>query len=329
MARFPFLDAVPRLDIGLFPTPLHRLDRLSRELDHPIYIKRDDLNGIGPGGNKIRSLEFLLAEAAASGCDTVLVSGPLQSNLCSLTAAACAKLGVHCILVLNGERPPRRTGNLLLNDLLGAEVHYLGQVDRAIREAAVTELYNHCRSLGHATYVVRNGATTGLGALGYVRAIPELMDQCKGMELHDLTIYAPAGNGGVAAGLVLGNYLAGQPFHIVVVSVEYDHAETCVNVNRTMAESAQILGVSSLPSLESLCRVTAQFRGRGWGCNTAESEQAVLRLARMEGILSEHIYNSKVLVGMESEIRQGLVSGPACFLHTGGIGSLYTQYEED
>lgn len=327
MSGLDLLHAVPRLDIGLFPTPLHPMKRLEQELGHPgIWIKRDDLNGIGPGGNKIRSLEYLLAEAAGQGCDTVLAAGPLQSNLCSLTAAACAKLGLACILVLNGDRPAQLTGNLLLNDLLGAQVHYLGQVSRGQREAAIQELCAEVRKQGGSPYVILNGATTGRGALGYTRAVPELMDQCSQMGLENLTLYAPAGNGGVAAGLVLGNWLAGSPFRIVVVSVEYDYADTCAHITETMAESAEILGCALPPPPESLCRITAEFRGDGWGCDTPSSRAEVLRLARMEGILSENIYNSKVMVAMETEIRQGKADGNVCFLHTGGIGSLYAQY---
>ncbi len=321
------LQCVPRLDIGLFPTPLHPLRRLETDLGRPgIFIKRDDLNGVGPGGNKVRSLEYLLADAVDRGCDTIFASGPLQSNLCTLTAAACAKLGLGCVLVLSGDRPAQSTGNLLLNDLLGPQVHYLGPVPRQEREDAVQALCAAARRQGHRPYVIQNGATTGRGALGYVRAVPELLEQCAQLGLSDLTIYAPAGNGGVAAGLVLGNWLARLPFHIVVVSVEYDHGDTCANVARTMAESAAILGCPPPPDLESICRVTDEFRGGGWGCNTPDSEAAVLRLARMEGILSENIYNSKVLVGMEAELSRGTVNGNVCFLHTGGIGSLYAQY---
>lgn len=327
MSGLDVLHSIPRLDIGLFPTPLHAMKRLEQELDYPgIFIKRDDLNGIGPGGNKIRSLEYLLAEAADQGCDTVLAAGPLQSNLCALTAAACAKLGLSCILLLNGDHPAQLTGNLLLNDLLGAQTHYLGPVSRDRREAAMRELCAEVRKQGGHPYVIPNGATTGRGALGYVRAIPELMEQCAQMKLENLTIYAPVGNGGVAAGLVLGNWLAGSPFRIVAVSVEYDHTDTCAHIAETLAGSAKILGCAFPPPLESLCRVTAEFRGDGWSCDTPSSRAEVLRLARMEGILSENIYNSKVLVAMETEIRQGKVSGNVCFLHTGGIGSLYAQY---
>ena len=321
------LRSVGRLDIGLFPTPLHRLRRLEQDLQFPgIYIKRDDLNGIGPGGNKIRSLEYLLAEAREQNCDLVFVSGPLQSNLCTLTAAACAKTGLDCEIVVNGDRPQTPTGNLLLNELLGAGVHYLGPVSQSQRADAVQALCDDARRRGRRPYVIQNGASTGRGALGYVNAVPELMGQCAAMGLEGMTIYVPAGNGGVASGLVLGNYLAGSPFRIVVVSVEYDYRDTCAHLNKIMGESAKLLGVAPPPDAEALCRVTEEFRGAGWGCNTPDSEREVLRLARMEGILSENIYNSKVLVGMETEIRRGGVSGNLCFLHTGGIGSLYAQY---
>lgn len=327
MDKLDLLEQIPRLDIGLFPTPLHPLKRLEQELHYSgIWIKRDDLNGIGPGGNKIRSLEYLLADALNQGCDTILASGPLQSNLCTLTAAACAKLGLHCTLVLNGTAPSQPTGNLLLNQLLGPEVHYAGAVSQAEREKMVQAVRAQIIAKGGRPYLIENGATTGRGALGYVRAVPEMIQQCSHLGIRDLTLYVPAGNGGVASGLVLGNWLAGSPFHIVVVSVEYDHAETCAHMTKTMQESAQILGCAPPPPVESLCRVTADFRGGGWGCDTPESREEVLRLARLEGILTERIYNSKVLVAMEHEIRCGRTTGAVCFLHTGGIGSLYAQY---
>ena len=161
------------------PTPLHRLHRLEEQWGCPkIYIKRDDMTGIGPGGNKIRSLEYILGEAVKEGSKVILAAGPAQSNLCTLTAAACAKVGLDCELVHNGTEPEKKQGNLLLNQILGVKSHFLGDVDSDARNAFVEELFEKYRREGRNPYVVRNGATTGRGALGYTAAVPELMKQC-------------------------------------------------------------------------------------------------------------------------------------------------------
>jgi len=321
-----YLAPISRLSLGQFPTPLHRLSRLEADLKHKgIFIKRDDLNGLGSGGNKIRSLEFLLADAVARGCDTVIGAGPVQSNLCSLTAAACAKLGLRCILVVNGPMAQSMTGNLLLNHLLGAELHQMGLVSTEERTAEMHRIYQKCLDEGLHPYVVENGASTGRGALGYVNAVPEMVEQCRQMGLDNMTIYVPAGNGGVSSGLVLGNYLAGSPFDIVVVSIEDDYELTHSYLDKIMHDSAAILG-APCPEVEDACRITVEFRGDGWGKNTPESADEVLRMARMEGVLIENVYNSKVMVALETEVRRGDAKGNVCFLHTGGIGSLYAQY---
>lgn len=321
-----FLSRTPRVPLLPGPTPLHRASRFLREYDGAVYIKRDDMTGIGPGGNKIRSLEFLLGEAADQGCDTVLVAGPGQSNLCTLTAAACVRLGLECQVVHNCGKPEERQGNLLLNQLLGVESHFLGPVDAQVRAEFVEQLARDCAAAGKKPYIVRNGATTGRGALGYTAAVPELMEQCRRQGIENLTLFAPGGNGGVAAGLVYGNALMGRPFRIVIVSVEDEREVLLEHIASTIREAEAITGLACPGSVEELCEVTDDYRGRGWGANTTESAQAVLDFIRSEGIFVENVYNSKVLVGMRHWAEQGRVSGPICYLHTGGFGSLFSQY---
>lgn len=321
-----FLSRTQRVPLLPGPTPLHRASRFLREYDGAVYIKRDDMTGIGPGGNKIRSLEFLLGEAVDQGCDTVLVAGPGQSNLCTLTAAACARLGLECQVVHNCGKPEERQGNLLLNQLLGVESHFLGSVDAQVRAEFVEQLARDCAAAGKKPYIVRNGATTGRGALGYTAAVPELMEQCRRQGIENLTLFAPGGNGGVAAGLVYGNALMGRPFRIVIVSVEDEREVLLEHIASTIREAEAITGLACPGSVEELCEVTDDYRGRGWGANTTESAQAVLDFIRSEGIFVENVYNSKVLVGMRHWAEQGRVSGPICYLHTGGFGSLFSQY---
>lgn len=235
------LKAVPQVSLAALPTPFMRMENLEKKLNHAgIFIKRDDLTGLGPGGNKLRSLEFLLGEAMEQSADTVIAAGPPQSNLCTLTAAACAKLALRCVLVHNGDKPPHEEGNILLNRLLGAQSHYLGNVSAQERTACAEQLSQEL-AVNHRTYVVKNGATTGRGALGYVKAIPELQRQTASLGLAGLTIFAPGGNGGVAAGLICGNALCGFPFRIVIISVENDCQTLTQDIRRTVAEAADCL----------------------------------------------------------------------------------------
>ena len=306
-----FLRETDRVPLMPMPTPLHPMHYQPSGKDVSLFIKRDDMTGVGPGGNKIRSLEFLLGEARSKGASKILAAGPEQSNLCALTAAACAKAGLDCELIINAAEPARKEGNLLLEELLGTKIHFLGSCDGAVRNRRMEELAAAYQSAGEQVYVVRNGATTGRGALGYTAAVVEMKRQCEDLGIGRMTIFAPGGNGGVAAGLIYGNQLMGQPFRIVIVSVEDDRETLTAHIRSTISEAAEI---------------TDAYRGGGWGKNTVESQQAVLSFARSEGIFIENVYTSKVLVGMMDWIEQEKVSGPVCYLHTGGLGSLFAQY---
>lgn len=322
------LQKVPRVRMSCLPTPLMPLHNLERALGcQGVYIKRDDLTGLGPGGNKLRSLEFILGEAALQGADTIIASGPLQSNMCTLAAAACASANLRCVLVHNGEEPEQPTGNILLNQLLGAQSHYLGNVTAEARTDYVRQLFQslskQCRP-----YVVENGATTGVGALGYTNASLEMAVQFEQQGLRDVTLFAPGGNGGVATGLIYGNALLGFPFRVVIISVEDDRDTLRAHILHTIDEVQEVLGLPfPCQRLEDACVLDDSYRGAGWGENTPESSRIILDFARQEGIMLENVYNSKVMVGMQDYIRKGKVTGPVCYLHTGGFGSLFAQYE--
>ena len=298
-----FLRETDRVPLMPMPTPLHPMHYQPSGKDVSLFIKRDDMTGVGPGGNKIRSLEFLLGEARSRGASKILAAGPEQSNLCALTAAACAKAGLDCELIINAAEPARKEGNLLLEELAAAY-----------------------QSAGEQVYVVRNGATTGRGALGYTAAVAEMKRQCENLGIGRMTIFAPGGNGGVAAGLIYGNQLMGQPFRIVIVSVEDDRETLTAHIRSTISEAEEITGLPMDVPVEQAAEITDAYRGGGWGENTEESQQAVLSFARSEGIFIENVYTSKVLVGMMDWIEQEKVSGPVCYLHTGGLGSLFAQY---
>lgn len=321
------LNHVPKTDLGLFPTPLHRLKNLERDLKfQEIFIKRDDLNGLGPGGNKVRSLEFILGETLSLGSDTVIVYGPLQSNLCTLTACACAKLSLKCITIHNAEPPEEVEGNLLLNKLLDVESLYVGAISSEDRNHFALELAEKLKLEGKNPYIVENGGTTGVGALGYVSGCLELAAQVKERNLPIRSLFAPGGNGGVAAGLIYGNALLGRPFEIIIISVEHDSRTLANEIKKAIAQVEKVLDLPFNHQLEDVCRLVDDYRGLGWGANTAASEGFVHRLPQLEGIFIENIYTSKVLVGLEDFVAKDYVKKGICYLHTGGLGSLFSQY---
>ena len=318
---------IPRVELGVWPTPLQRMERFGEKVGAPVWIKRDDLNGLGPGGNKVRSLEYLLWAARENGADTVIASGPAQSNLCTLAACAAAKLGMEAVLVHNAAAPDRLEGNALLNHLAGAQSHYIGagttEFDRADR---VAELEMGLRAKGREPYTVLLGASTGLGALGYVRVVSELVDQCRQQKAELEHLFVPGGNGGVAAGIVYGNWLLGSPFQVHVISVEYDRKDLSREMRRIWEEIAPIIGVPLEAEMDALCDLRDEYRGAGWGQNTPESTAMTETLPKLEGIFIENVYNSKVVVALADYAAQGLLEGGACYLHTGGFGSLFAQY---
>jgi len=316
-----------KVGLGIFPTPIKRMSNYEKLLKHgSLYIKRDDLNGLGPGGNKVRSLEYILAEAKNQNADTIIASGPLQSNLCTLAACACAKAQIHCILVHNGEEPKEFEGNVLLNKLLGVESHYIGKVTEWDRNDYVKALYDKLKEEGKKPFVIRLGGSTGYGALGYVNAIKEMEVQCKQNNLEIKEIFAPGGNGGIAAGLIYGNAIFGFPFKINIISVEYNKEDLSKNILQIFDELKDITSIEFDYKLDDICNIIDDYMGEGWGQTTKESEELVYEFPRTEGIFIENIYTSKVLVGMFDMIKKGKVEEGACYIHTGGFSSLFSQY---
>ena len=322
-----FIEQAKRASLGTFPTPVQRLYNTEKEMSYKdIYIKRDDLTGIGPGGNKIRSLDFILGDAMGKGCNVMIASGQVTSNLCTLAAASCARLGLRCVLVHNSKKPDGRSGNALLNYILGVESIFIGSVTQQEREQYVEDLCQKLIKEGQHPYLIKNGATTGMGTLGYTDAVIELMRQCREQNLPIKTIFAPGGNGGVATGLIYGNALLGFPFKVVIISVEDDTPTLSEHIQSTIAEMEQITNIPFGCKLEDACCITDEYRGEGWSYNTPESEQEIFNFARREGIFIENVYNSKVVVGLKDYIRKSKVEGGLLYLHTGGFGSLFSQY---
>jgi 1-aminocyclopropane-1-carboxylate deaminase/D-cysteine desulfhydrase-like pyridoxal-dependent ACC family enzyme len=269
-----------------------------------------------------------LGEAVEKGKDRIVVSGPGQSNLCTLTAAACARLSLPCILIHNCAESEPCTGNLLLNRVMGAESIFLGNVSAAERRAFEEELSKELEKKGLKPYVIRNGGTSGTGAVGYAETVAELYSQCAEQGFDIDAVFVPGGNGGMAAGIIYGNAALGRPFRICVISVEDSRKELKEHIEKTIEEAEFLTGLSFPGGIEDRCDIVDDYRGEGWSVNTAACEAAVLSFPRREGIFIEHIYTGKVVAGMEDYIRGKKTKGGVCYLHSGGFGSLFSQFPE-
>jgi D-cysteine desulfhydrase len=306
---------------------MHALSRLSAHLGGPeIWIKRDDMTGLAGGGNKTRKLEFLVADALASGADTLITVGAVQSNHCRLTLAAAASEGLKCRLVLEQRVPGSyredASGNNFLFDLLGAETIRVveGGVDLA---AEMQGLADDLTALGRKGCIIPGGGSTPLGALGYVVCAREILGQCLDQSQGFDAIITASGSAGTHAGLLVGltGARAGTP--LIGINVRRPRAEQEANVLRLAQETAALLNLPAPPaaSVEAL----ADWVGPGYSLPTDEMIEAVKLFARMEGILLDPVYTGKAAAGLLGLIRQGRFTqrDRVLFVHTGGAPSLF------
>lgn len=316
------LQRFPRVTLCDYTTPLQRLHQTEKYIgfDGTLYMKRDDLNGVGPGGNKVRPLEFLLGEAISQGCDKIIASGPMASNLCIITAAACGKLNLSCALVYNGEEECHPNGNQRLTAMLPAQRVFVGEGVREERNQAVEQLAQSHRNQGGTPYVIENGGTGVTGALGYINLVLELHRQQSEHNITDL--FVCGGNGGLATGIIFGNLLLDCPYHVHVISAEHETAQLQHIIQRLLRDMADRCEVG-LPE-EKNYTVYDQYRGAGWGYDTEESIQMSKEFAKMEGIFLDSIYNAKTVVGALDILRgeKGRISA-ACLIHSGGFSSIF------
>jgi D-cysteine desulfhydrase family pyridoxal phosphate-dependent enzyme len=323
--------AFPRLPLAPLPTPLEEAPALSDALGGPrILLKRDDLTGLALGGNKARKLEFLLADALAQGADTVITTGASDSNHCRMTAAAAAQLGLRCVLLLGARsESPSLQGNLLLDHLFGAEVHFYPAHGTVGGNHLLPEVTEFVRARGNRPYPFPSGGSTGLGALGYALAVQELMDQLAERGLHaDYLIHA-AGSGGTQAGLLLGAALHGPEFRILSINIDEPTNENLKPRTRSVyAEGAALLG---LPGTEPpQFDLVTGYVGDGYGILSDGAAEAIRLLARTEGVLLDPVYSGKAMAALIDLIRRGEIGADktVVFLHTGGAPALFTQAGE-
>jgi D-cysteine desulfhydrase family pyridoxal phosphate-dependent enzyme len=318
------MKAIPRVRFAHLPTPVEMLPRLSAHLGGPkILVKRDDLTGLAFGGNKIRKLEFLLAEAQAHGAKTIITAGAVQSNHCRQTAAACARLGFDCQLVLSGSKPAMANGNLLLDQLFKAKVIWttLEERDQALQQAFQTAW-----EAGQRPYLIPYGGSNATGATGYVFAMKELLDQ----GCHPDWIVFASSSSGTQAGLVSGSRLFGYQGKVLGISVDESEADLRMKVANLANDTADGLG-EKLKVLPNDVLVSADYLGGGYGVMGTAEVEAIRTFARLEGLLLDPVYTGRAAAGLIDLINKKFFKADetVLFWHTGGGPALFSERYAD
>ena len=303
-----------RISIGVFPTPVQKLDNVSRLLGTQVYVKRDDLTGLGLGGNKVRKLEYLLADAKAQGAEVVFTTGGAQSNHAMLTAAAARKLGMMPILILKKRGVTARQGNQLLEHLMGVDVRFMDTDDYADIYA---EMDRVGKALGRPYYKIPCGGSNALGTLGYVDCAREIRDQ----GLHFDHLICAEGSGGTMAGLALGAKLYLPGTRVTGMMVDSDPFEE-ITV-QLMREAAALLGADVQVSAEDFD--LRDLCGPGYAIPSQEGNAAVAMMAENEGLFLDPVYTGKAFAGLIAMAREGAFkpTDRVLFLHSGGAGGLF------
>ncbi len=310
---FERLRALPRAPLVGAPTPIHRLERFEKAIGSsgPIFVKRDDAIPFGFGGNKVRKLELVMARALEERVDTVITCGGVQSNHCRATAAAAARLGLECHLVLSGEAPSVLTGNTRLDEVFGARLHFVA--NRADRTPAMAALEAKLRAEGRKPHAIPLGASTPLGAAGLALGIFEILEQG---HRPDVIVHASS-SGGTQGGLLGGLAMASVEARVIGISADESEASLRLTVEDIEKGLLALAGSEAAPRE---AEVFDSFVGEGYGIPTAASREAQSLLARSEAIIVDHTYTAKALAGLIALVRGRSLGENASvlFWHTGG-----------
>jgi len=328
------LDEFARVSLAHLPTPMEPMPRLTEYLTKSgtgpaLWIKRDDQTGLAFGGNKTRKLEFLMADALAQGADTVITAGVTQSNHVRQTAAAAAKLGLACHLVLFSDRVPDTdpdyddTGNIFLDRLLGAttEIH---PFDVADRNHILPDVADRLRAEGRKPYVVPYGGSNVIGTLGCVQAAQEIAQQARERNLAFQAVIVATGSAGTQSGFVVGMALAAPDMAVIGVDIEAEpdrlRAET-IALSTELAETLEV----DIPDLEDRIIIDPDYAGPAYGVPTEATREALLLAARQEGLILDPVYTGKAFAGLIGRVRKELFDPkrPVLFVHTGGAPALF------
>ena len=308
-----------RVSVGLVPTPLHPAPRLSSELGVPVLFKRDDLAGVGLGGNKLRALEYILADLREHGCDSLVTGAGPQSNWTMLAALACLRYRIEPRVVCYGTDAPGE-GNMRLHRWLGTDLRFTGDADRSSVDAVMGGVAAELRAQGRRPYLVPRGGATPLGALGYVRASVELAAQLAALGERPAALWLAAGSGGTQAGLVAGAALAGARYRVRGVAVSRPADETRARVASLAAGAAALAGGRARIAAPD---VLDGWIGPGYGVPSPEGQQAAHLAAVTEGVFLDGTFGAKAMAALIAECRAGRARGTQVFLVGGGAPTLF------
>lgn len=312
---------ISRLHFAHLPTRVEELPRLTEYLQGPkILVKRDDQTGLAFGGNKTRKLEFLVAEALEQGAKMLITGGALQSNHCRQTAAAAAHFGLDCTLVLNGQMSDQPSANLLLDQMLGAEIVMVS--DRAYRDQTLQETYEKAVAVGKRPYLVPYGGSSPTGALGYAFGMKEFMEQ----NIHADWIVFGTSSGGTHAGLVLGQRVFGYTGNVLGISIDESEDWLKTHVSKLASNASEKMGEQiAFTSTDVLAN--AAYCKAGYGILTDAEREAVQLFAKLEGMLLDPVYTGRAAAGMIDLIRTGFFkkTETILFWHTGGQPALFAE----
>ncbi len=309
------------------PTPIEKLARLSQLFEGPeIYIKRDDLTGIGKTGNKVRKLEFLIAEALREGAQLLITCGGVQSNHARATALTAAKVGLKSHLVLRDSAGGDIDGNLFIDRLVGAEVDFITPQQYEQVDDIMHRLAENYAGKGLKAYVIPEGGSIALGALGYVHAIDEVCRQMKTLHLEFDHVISAVGSGGTMAGMLLGKSAYGLKAQIHGVNVCDDAPYFQDRISNIIREAKRKFGFDlNLPKKD--INIIDGYIGKGYGLNRQQEIELIKLVAQTEGVILDPVYTAKAMFGLKDQIRKGRFtkSEKVLFWHTGGIFGLFAK----
>lgn len=317
------LDQIDRISLASLPTPIYPLKNVSRELGKSIWIKRDDFTGVEMSGNKVRKLEFSIAQALREGADVLITAGGIQSNHARATAAAAARLGLCSHLVLEISKDPDTEGNYLLDQMFGAKITLLDENGDVSVSEKIEEIAEAYRQEGKKPYIIPVGASNGIGNFGYLNAFREIMAQEEKLGVTFDAIVCATGSGGTYSGLYLGNKLFDRKKKIVGVTVCYnkDHfTEVCGTI---VNETLSLLGES--PNEDKDFTFIDGYKGLGYAISKPDELRFIADIAAKEGIILDPVYTGKAFYGLYSEVKKGTFDSceNVLFIHTGGQYGLF------
>ncbi|HZK33000.1 MAG TPA: D-cysteine desulfhydrase family protein [Tissierellaceae bacterium] len=310
-----------RIKLANLPTKIEKLERLSKELEKNIYIKRDDQTGTEISGNKVRKLEYAVKEAMDNNCDYLITCGGIQSNHARATAAVAAKLGMGSFLVLRGNKDSELEGNYFLDKILGANIKFVTSDEYKNNRAEImNSIKEDLKKEGHKAYILPEGASNGVGSLGYVNAMREILEQEKKLGVKFDAIALAVGSGGTYAGLYYENHISNNPSTIYGINISSSR-EHFQNVVANLLEEIAVYTGKTINVERNNIDIIDGYSGLGYALSQEKEINFIKYLAKLEGVILDPVYTGKAMFGLVEEIKKGTFHKHEniLFIHTGGL----------